>query len=546
MKFKLLATLLLLSMLAKGNSEEKQSADLIIKGAIIYTVDAHNTQADAMAIKDGMIIGIGMESQIMAKFQCNRILNLGGKFIYPGFIDAHCHFYGYALGLQYIDLNGCKSFAEVIDRLKNNKNAKNGGWIVGRGWDQNLWEVKEFPDNKLLTSLYPDIPVMLIRVDGHVVLANEEALKRANIGLMNQFGQDQVDVANKQLTGILRENAADLMRENVPSPTGHDLENLIHIAENDCFKSGLTTLSDAGLEYAQVKTIDSLQKSGKLKIGIYAMLAPSKRNLEEFVAKGIYQTDRLKVNSIKIYMDGSLGSRTARLKSPYTDDLSKSGIIVTSEDSIIRLCELAYRNGYQVNTHCIGDSAVRLILDIYAKFLKHNNDRRWRVEHAQVVDPLDLILFRKLSVVPSVQATHATSDMRWAGARLGPERVKHAYTYKDLLVQNGWIANGTDFPIEQISPLLTFYASVSRQDLTGYPAGGFLPENALTRKEALQSITIWAAKANFMDQKRGSLEVGKYADFVVLNKDILTIPIREVPLVVVEKTYVLGEEVYQK
>ena len=277
---------------------------------------------------------------------------------------------------------------------------------------------------------------------------------------------------------------------------------------------------------------------------LYAMLTPTKKNIDEFVKKGVYQTSKLVVRSIKIYADGSLGSRTARLKRPYADQPSVSGIVVTPPDSIRKLCQTAFEHGYQVNTHCIGDSASKLILQIYASFLKGRNDLRWRIEHAQVVDPEDLHLFGEYSVIPSVQTTHATSDMKWAEQRLGPVRIKGAYAYKNLMKQNGWIANGTDFPIENISPLLTFYAAVARKDLKGFPEVGFRMENALSREEALRSITIWAAKADFLEFSKGSLEPGKDADFVILDQDIMQIPIGNVPQARVVHTFIRGKEVY--
>ena len=532
-------------LLSGGSLPMKQKVDLIVKNGTIYTVDPQNSVAGAMAIHRGKILAVGTQTMISSQYESEKVLDCTGKFIFPGFIDAHCHFYGYALGLQYIDLFGCTSFKEVLERLKRDRRKEPGKWIVGRGWDQNLWEEKIFPDNSLLNELFPDVPVMLIRVDGHVVLANETALKEAGLGISNRY-PGQVEIKNGRLTGILSEKAADLMRETVPEVSGEELTGLLKTAEHNCFAVGLTTVGDAGLEFHQVEIVDSMQKSGALKMNIYGMLTPTQQNLKRFVEHGIFLTDRLSIRSVKIYADGSLGSRTARLKKAYSDDPSATGIIVTSPDSIRQLCEIAYRNGYQVNTHCIGDSACSLILKIYGEFLKGKNDLRWRIEHAQVVDPVDLHMFGDYSVIPSVQATHATSDMKWAGDRLGPVRVKGAYAYKDLMRQNGWIANGTDFPIENISPLQTFYAAVARKDLKGYPIEGYQTENSLTREEALRSVTIWAAKANFMEKSKGSLEIGKDADFVILDQDIMQIPTLNVPTTASLQTFIMGEAVHHK
>ncbi len=522
----------------------KKKVDLIVTNGVIYTVDSVNTRVEAMAISNGKIMALGSNQNIAAGYQADETLDLKGKAVFPGFIDAHCHFIGYALGLQYVDLAGLGSFDEVLLRLKDADKPGKGKWLVGRGWDQNLWIGKIFPDNRKLNELFPDIPVMLIRIDGHVVLANQEALKRAGINENNRFRDGQVEMKNGQLTGILSENAADLIRGIVPQPQGEDLATLIKRAEQQCFSVGLTVVSDAGLEYPQIIILDSLQKSGRIKMHVYAMLTPTEENINEFVKHGPYKTDKLLIRSIKIYADGSLGSRTARLKQPYSDARATSGISVTLPDSIKFLCSLALENGYQVNSHCIGDSANRLILDIYRSFLKEKNDLRWRIEHAQVVDQNDFHLFGDYSIIPSIQATHATSDMRWAEERVGPLRIQGAYAYKELMNQNGWIANGTDFPIENISPLLTFYASVARKDMTGFPEGGFQMKNALTREEALHSITIWAARADFLEGEKGSLEVGKDADFVILNQDIMGIPEQEISKTRVLNTFIRGMSVF--
>jgi len=524
----------------------KTKADLVVVHGNIYTLDSLNSQAEAMAIRDGKILEAGSSADISRKYEAARMLDAGGKSVFPGFIDAHCHFYGFAQNMQYADLSGATSFEAVLVRLKAFKSVLRAGWLVGRGWDQNLWELKEFPDRELLDQAFPNQPVMLIRIDGHSVLANQAALNRAGINMINKFKPGEVEIKKGRLTGILSENAADLMRNIVPVPDDAGKALLVNEAQNICFSHGLTGVSDAGLENQTVKLMDSLQVQGFLKMHVYAMLNPSSANISDFLLKGPYRTKNLTVCSIKLYADGSLGSRTALMKQPYLDAPDRSGILVTSPDTIKKYCQIAFSKGYQVNTHCIGDSAVRLVLDIYISFLKGKNDRRWRIEHAQVVDLKDFHLFGDYSVVPSVQATHATSDMVWAGKRIGKERMKGAYAYKKLLVENGWLPNGTDFPIEKVSPLLTFYAAVARKDQAGNPANGFQREDAITREEALRSITIWAARANFDDQIMGSLEPGKRADFVILDKDIMKIPLSGIPDVKVIKTIIGGEVVFTK
>jgi predicted amidohydrolase YtcJ len=528
------------------SAQMREKADLIILNAKIYRVDENFTTGEACAIRNGRFVAIGTNTDILAKFSADELLDAAWKPIYPGFIDAHCHFYGYALSLQQLDLSGSGSFDEVLAILRDRSQDVPGEWLVGRGWDNNKWQEKRFPDRSSLDKLFPGRPVVLIRVDGHVVLANSEALKRAGIGPVNSFQAGEVEVKNGVTTGILSENAADKIRSAIPVPDNTILSELLRKAQQNCFSAGLTGVSDAGLEFDQIQIIDSLQKCGVLKIHIYGMLAPTEKNIENFVNKGKYITPGLTIRSVKLYSDGSLGSRTALLKQPYNDDPDNHGILATPKDSINKICQLAYIHGYQVDTHAIGDSAVIVVLDIYSRILKGANDLRWRIEHSQVVDPADMPLFRKYCIIPSIQSTHATSDMYWATARLGTHRIKWAYAYKDLLEQNGWLPNGTDFPIESINPILTFYAAVARKDLKGWPDHGFQKENALTRMQALRSITIWAAKADFDENEMGSIEVGKRADFVILDKDIMTIPEPEMPNVKVSKLYINGIKMYEK
>jgi hypothetical protein len=305
---------------------------------------------------------------------------------------------------------------------------------------------------------------------------------------------------------------------------------------------GLTTVSNAGLGAAQIRLIDSLQKADRLKIRVYAMINPTDENIEKYMKKGVLNTGRLIVRSIKLFADGALGSRGAFLIEPYTDDPGNKGLQLNPLEYYEKFCALALKYGYQVNTHCIGDAANRMILNLYAKFLKGKNDKRWRIEHAQVIHPDDFHLFGDYSIIPSVQTTHATSDMRWAGERLGKERVKYAYAYAMLLKQNGWLANGSDFPVENINPIYSFYAAFSRKDLKGWPANGFQIDNALTREQALRSITIWAAKGCFMEKFIGSLEQGKLADFVVCDKDLMKADESKIPETKVLRTVLEGEE----
>jgi hypothetical protein len=523
-----------------------EKADLIIKNAKIYTVDSTFSKAEAMVVKAGKILAIGTEDKILSHFESDNIIDLEGKPVFPGFIDAHCHFYGYGLGLlQRADLTGTNSFDEVLEILKKHHDAFSSFWIEGRGWDQNDWEIKEFPDKAKLDILFPDNPVLLTRIDGHAAIANAKALQIAGIVNNTVVEGGNIIQKNGQPTGVLIDNAIDLVSKKIPKPDVQQISKALITAEKRCFEVGLTGVHDAGLDANIVGIIDSLQKTGQLKMNIYAMLSPTKKNFSTYVSKGPYKTDKLNVRSIKLYADGALGSRGAKMLEDYSDDPGNAGLVLTSPDSIRRFCQEALENNYQVCTHAIGDSANRMMLTIYGEFLKGSNDKRWRIEHDQVVADGDFDLFGKFSIVPSVQPTHATSDMYWAADRVGAERIKGAYAYKRLLSQNGWLPLGTDFPIENINPLYTFYAATERKDLKGFPEEGFQTENALNREEALKGMTIWAAKAAFDENLRGSLEPGKVADFVVLEKDIMTIPGSETPEVKIRMTFVDGKMVFE-
>lgn len=537
----LISLLFIILTFACQNNREK--ADLIVFGGKIFTVDTDFSVRDAMVIRDGKILATGNEKALRRKYNFDKELDVSGQYVYPGFIDAHCHFVGYARSLQWADLVGTLSLDEVIERLKDHQKKSPRQWILGRGWDQNDWQDKRFPTRTKLDQAFPDQPVFLTRVDGHAALVNSVALKIAGITNKTKVSGGDIRKENGKVTGILVDNAIGLVRKYIPEPGAEEMEISLLEAEKNCFAVGLTTVTDAGLGYPTLKFLDSLQNAGILKMQIYAMLSPTEKNFEKFMDQGIYRTERLHIRSVKLYADGALGSRGACLFQPYTDDPGNSGFLVNTPEYLSRICKKAWDAGYQVNTHCIGDSANHLMLKIYASLLKGKNDRRWRIEHAQVIAPDDFHLFGDFSVIPSVQTTHATSDMYWAGKRLGPERLKGAYAYKQLLEQNGWLPNGSDFPVEDINPLLGFFAAVFRQDTSGYPPGGFQPENALTRKEALKAMTIWAAKADFEEDIKGSLEAGKQADFVVLNENLMEVPPETIPRIKVQATYINGKQV---
>ncbi|HET7898325.1 MAG TPA: amidohydrolase, partial [Flavisolibacter sp.] len=356
-----------------------------------------------------------------------------------------------------------------------------------------------------LDELFPANPVFLTRVDGHAAVANTAALKMAGVTKQSKITGGDVEVKNGQLTGILVDKATGLVSAKIPAPSLATLQNALLDAQQNCFAVGLTTVDDCGISYEAAQLMNSLQKEGKLKMRIYAMLSDDAANYRFAKQNGKIKTPFLHVASFKVYADGALGSRGAALLHPYADRPDWSGFLLSSQQHFDSVAAVIYNMGWQMNTHAIGDSGNRTILSIYGKYLKGQNDRRWRIEHAQVINRADFDLFGRYSIVPSVQPTHATSDMYWAEQRLGPERIKGAYAYEQLLNQNGWLPLGTDFPVEDISPFKTFYAAVFRQDAKGYPAGGFQPENALSRKDAIRGMTIWAAKSNFEEAEKGSL-----------------------------------------
>lgn len=527
------------------SSQQKEKADLIVHNAVIYTVDSAFTTTESFAVKDGKIIAIGTNNSILEKYDGEK-LDVQGKALFPGFIDAHCHFYGYGNGLNQVELVGTKSFDEVIHRVVEFSKTKPGEWIIGRGWDQNDWNTKEFPTKDKLDSLFPNTPVFLKRVDGHAALVNSEAFRRANITEKTRVGGGIVEVKNGKLTGILVDNAVDIVANKIPPAGKEEAQASLLAAQKNCFEAGLTTVDDAGLDKKIVDLIDKMHKKGDLKMRVYAMLTDNKENLDYYLEHGTYKTERLNVRSFKFYADGALGSRGACLLHPYTDKPDQQGFLLSKPEYYLEHAEKLAAKGFQMNTHCIGDSSDRYLLDTYGKVLQGKNNARWRIEHAQVVNKSDFEKFGKYSIIPSVQSTHATSDMYWAKDRLGEERVKGAYAYKDLLNSFGKVALGTDFPVENINPMYTFYSSVARKDLKGFPEGGFQMENALTREETLKGMTIWAAFSNFEEKEKGSIEPGKFADFVILDKDIMKINIDEVPGVKVMATYLNGENVYSK
>lgn len=524
----------------------KPQVDQLVYNATIYTVDSSFSVAQAMVVNDGKIVAAGKKEDLEQQYNAHRKIDAGGRFIYPGFIDAHAHFFYYGLELQTANLVGTSSWKEVIDRLKAFTATHRYGWITGRGWDQNDWVIKEFPNKQQLDSAFPGRPVYLIRIDGHAAIASQRALDMAGVHAGDTISGGQIETIGGKLTGILIDNAKDLVASKIPQPTPAQVKEALMDAQQNCFAVGLTTVDDCGLDHDQARFIDSIQRRGDLKMRMFVMLSDRPENYSYLFSRGKIKTERLNVRSFKVYADGALGSRGACLLQPYADRPGWKGFLLSSPAHFDSVAAIVYEKGFQLCTHAIGDSGNRIILHTYAKYLKGKNDLRWRIEHAQVVDPHDVSMFSQYNIIPSVQPTHATSDMYWVRERLGPVRVKSAYAYKKLLQQNGWIPLGTDFPVEDISPFKTFYAAVARKDAKGWPSSGFQPENALTREEALRGMTIWAAKSNFEEDEKGSLEKGKWADYIILDKDLMNAPLSEILQTQVLATYINGEKVFEK
>lgn len=517
----------------------KEEVDLIVTNANIYTVDDDFSKASGLAIKDGKFVAVGDSEDISKKYSAKEQWDAGGKTIVPGLIDAHCHFYGLGRNQQVVDLVGTESFEEILERVVAFQKERPSDFILGRGWDQNDWEVKEFPTKDKLDELFPDTPVALERIDGHALLVNQKALDLAGITPDTGTEGGEIVKENGELTGVLVDNPMDLVYRVMPPSSMEKAIQALKDAEKISLDYGLTTVNDAGLSREVIELIDSLQQAGELSIRVYAMVSNYPGNLDYFLNKGIIKTERLNVRSIKVYGDGALGSRGAALRTPYSDKPGHFGAMVTPVDQIEALAERIAATDYQMNTHAIGDSANIVVLRAYEKALKGAKDRRWKVEHAQVISQQDFDYFEN-GIIPSVQPTHATSDMYWAGDRLGEERIKGAYAYKDLLDKAGLVALGTDFPVEQVNPFLTFYAAVARQDVERYPEGGFQMENALSREETLKGMTIWAAYSNFEEDEKGSIEPGKFADFVILSDDIMTMPVEDIPNLSAEHVFLGG------
>jgi len=506
---------------------QKTKVDYILKDTHIYTLNANNDTAEAMAVSKNKIIAIGTNDEILKNFTSDSIVSLKGKYVYPAFIDAHAHFFGLAHFLGECNLYGAKSIEEIIQRLKNfYKTYPHKQWIIGRGWDQNLFLNKSFPNKTTLDSVFPNIPVCLTRVDGHAIWTNSKAIEIAGItSTTNISGGKIILDAKNQPSGIFIDNAMQLIEKHIPSMSRKELVELLIKADELCWEQGIHTICEAGLDQWQIQLLDSLIDVGKLKLRFYVMASLNPTNWKYLLSQGKIDKEKLKVRAFKIYLDGALGSRGALLKQPYADIITDKyyGLQLIPTDSFNNVLKTLYKKDFQVCTHAIGDSANKLALQMYAQHLKTKNDKRWRIEHAQIVDSIDRFYFGAYSILPSVQPTHAISDKNWAIERLGKHRIKFGYCYQSLWEQQKILPIGTDFPVEDISPFKSFFAAVFRCDYDLRDTTPFQKEEALTRFQALRGMTYDAAYACFMEKEIGSLEYSKQADYIVLDIDLFHI-----------------------
>ena len=548
--------LLLALMLASVPlSAQQQPADWILYNGRIYTVDANRPIAEAMAVRDGRVVFVGSRrgAEALAGNRTTRT-DLEGRTVIPGMVDAHVHLAGLGVALRRVDLVGTRSYREVVERVAERaRTTPRGEWVTGRGWDQNDWADTRFPTMEALSRAIPDHPVYLTRVDGHAALVNARALELARVtaATPDPDGGRVIRDANGDATGVLIDRAQGIVSRVIPSPARSETREAILAAIREANKWGLTGVHDAGVGPEIIDLYEELARDGRYDLRNYVMISSSDQTLDRYFARGPQaglHDGRLWIRSIKISSDGALGSRGAALLEPYSDDPDNRGLVTTAPERVRAVAVRALRQGFQLNVHAIGDRANRLVLDAFESALTEvpTSDHRFRVEHAQILHFQDIPRFAQLDVIPSMQGSHQTSDMYWAIDRLGWTRVQGAYAWRTLLNTGVVIPNGSDFPVEHPNPLISFKAFVTRQDESGWPAGGWFGGERATRDEALKSMTLWPAYAGFMEDVSGSLSPGKYADFVILSQDIMTVAPERILDTHVVMTVLGGKVVYRR
>jgi predicted amidohydrolase YtcJ len=548
-----------LALLARTrDTRAAQPADLVLKNAVVHTADAKHPRAEAVAVRGSRIVAVGSTAEVQALVGPNtRVLELRGRTVVPGFDDSHAHLLGIGFARLDVDLVGTRSFAEVVERVARAVSTRRAGeWVRGRGWHEGKWNapapgaVRGFPTHHALTAVSPDNPVVLERADGHAILANARAMAEMGISRATSTpaGGEVIHDAGGDPTGVFVDNAKRLV---TPSErTEDEVRRAMDLAVEECLHKGVTSLTDAGAGTDVLALYREAAAAGTLRLRLNAMASglPTMRTLgrpEVGLGGGM-----LTVRTVKLYADGALGSRGAALLEPYADDPGNSGLLVTPPERILEAARFALAHGFQVATHAIGDRANRIVLDAYETAFRENpaaKDPRFRIEHAQILDAADIPRFGRLGVLAAIQGIHCPSDRPWAPKRLGDARVAEgAYVWRKLLDTGARILNGTDAPVEDVSPIQNFHATVTRQDANGRPPGGFDPDQKLTRAEALRTMTLDAAYGRFAEKENGSIEVGKLADLVVLSQDILSVPDDAIMRTEIVATIVDGRVRYEK
>ncbi len=535
-------------------SSNSEPADLILLNGNVYTLDPDRPRAEAVAVRGERIIYVGSSREARAfEGPSTRVLDLGGATVVPGLTDAHAHVSSLGFSLERLKLHGTTSASQIAEMVRRKAaTLEPGTWIRGRGWDQNDWEEKGFPTREILDAAAPEHPVVLDRVDGHAIWANTRAMRQAGVtnGTSDPPGGRIVRAAGGEPTGVFIDAASGLIESRIPPPSSVQIRDALKNGMRRCLEAGLTGVHDAGVSALELDLYREILVRDAFPFRIYAMLTDDPHLIEERLSAppqiGL-GSHRLTVRALKLYADGALGSRGAALLKPYSDDPQNSGLIRLESARLRRLAERAAAAGFQICTHAIGDGGNRLVLDALESALGPAvGTHRFRIEHAQVLAPEDIPRFGSLGVIASMQPTHATSDMYWAGDRLGPERVRGAYAWQDLLRAGARLACGSDFPVESEKPLLGFYAAVTRQDAGKWPEGGWHPDQRLSREQALRCFTLDAAYAAFEEDLRGSVTIGKLADLTVLSRDIMRIPALEILDTEVRATVVGGVVAFEK
>jgi predicted amidohydrolase YtcJ len=539
---------------AVAAAADDRAADLIVTAKTIHTVDPRTPQAQAFAVRGGRFVYVGSREGARAlRGRRTKVLDLGDATVLPGLIDSHLHFTQVGAALHEVDLVHVASFEEVVRRTAAFARGSRDSWIVGDGWDQNLWPGKAFPAHDALSAAVPDRPVVLYRVDGHALLANARAMALAGItpNTADPSGGRILRDGHGAPSGVFVDNAMGLIAKAIPPPSHEQLVRASEAALKECHRWGLTAIGDPGVGQNVIAAYEELAHAGRYTLRNHVMLAGSDDALvARYLARGprpFGNDGRLAIRAIKLYADGALGSRGAALLAPYSDDPSNTGLLRTTQAQVQDLCERALRAGFQICTHAIGDRGNRVVLDAYEAALRAvpAGDHRLRIEHAQVLSPDDVPRFAKLGVIAAMQTTHQISDMPWAEARLGPDRVKGAYAWRSLLDTGVTIANGTDAPVEAVDTRRTFHAAIARENEANQPPGGWYPRQRMTRDEALKSMTLWAARACFLERDAGSIAVGKHADFAVLDRDWMRVAPERIMATRVLATYSAGKPVYE-